>query len=112
MKQTIWKRIYLDPKIFQGKPTLRAKNMMVSEVLEKLAEGRTIAEILQIYPFLDTEDVLECLRYAAWLATLSASDWEKHEDWLLGQILQNNNNPQFYNRSEALKFLEDDQDLV
>jgi len=38
-------------------------------VLKHLAAGQTSQQIVEEYPELEPEDVLECLRYAAWLAS-------------------------------------------
>jgi uncharacterized protein (DUF433 family) len=41
----------------------------VSVVLKHLAAGETAEQVVGQYPELDVEDVRECLRYAAWLAS-------------------------------------------
>jgi len=40
----------------------------VSNVVGQIGAGRTIEELLIDYPYLEREDILEALRYAAWLA--------------------------------------------
>ena len=40
----------------------------VGIIVGQIAAGRTIEEVLSDYPYLDREDVLQALRYAAWLA--------------------------------------------
>lgn len=61
-------RITIDPEVCHGKPTIRGSRLMVSTVLELLASGMTIAEILEDYPALELDDILACLDYAAQLA--------------------------------------------
>jgi uncharacterized protein (DUF433 family) len=40
----------------------------VGTIVGLLASGRTEAEVLAAYPFLDAEDIRQALRYAAWRA--------------------------------------------
>lgn len=58
-------RITADPKILGGKPILRGTRISVEFILELLASGATIDEILQDYPHLMREDIQACLAYAA-----------------------------------------------
>ena len=62
-------RITADPDVCGGQPCLRGLRIPVSLVLKYLAAGNTTAEILDEFPELEAEDVAECLRYAAWLAS-------------------------------------------
>ena len=57
-------RINTDPKICNGKPTIRGMRITVSTVLEFLAAGETIENILDAYPSLEKKDILACLEYA------------------------------------------------
>ena len=41
----------------------------VSVILKMLAGGKSVAEILEAYPELEEEDVLQSLRYAAWVVS-------------------------------------------
>lgn len=59
------KRITIDPDINHGKPTIRGMRYPVENMLELLASGMTIEEILEDYPDLEREDILACLEYAA-----------------------------------------------
>jgi uncharacterized protein (DUF433 family) len=62
-------RISIDPRVCGGKPCLRGLRIPVSVVLAQLATGQTPQQIADEYPELEVDDVLECLRYAAWLAS-------------------------------------------
>jgi uncharacterized protein (DUF433 family) len=62
------KRIVADPAICHGKPCLRGTRIMVSVILDNLAEGLTPQEIVDDYPPLVLEDVQAALAYAAILA--------------------------------------------
>jgi len=40
----------------------------VGNVVGQIGAGRTVEDLLQDYPYLEREDILQALRYAAWLA--------------------------------------------
>ena len=61
-------RITIDPNICHGKPTIRGLRYPVETLLELLASGMTIEELLFDYPDLEKEDFLACLDYASKLA--------------------------------------------
>jgi uncharacterized protein (DUF433 family) len=56
-------RISIDPNICVGKPCIKGHRIWVSLILDFLASGATITEILEDYPQLETEDVLACIAY-------------------------------------------------
>jgi len=58
-------RIALDPKIMVGKPVIRGTRLTVQHILNLLAHGATVDEILQEYRGLKKEDILACLLYAS-----------------------------------------------
>lgn len=62
-------RIAVDPKICHGKPCIRGTRIMVSVILDNLAEGRTPEQIVRDYPPLKIEDVKAAIAYAAELAS-------------------------------------------
>lgn len=59
-------RITLDPAVMGGKPCIRGMRVTVGMVIGLLAAGRSRAEILQAYPYLEAADIDQCLAYAAW----------------------------------------------
>ena len=61
-------RIVVDPGICHGQACVRGTRLPVHQIVGMLASGDTIEELLAEYPFLEREDVLACLRYAAALA--------------------------------------------
>lgn len=61
-------RITFDPKIMGGRACLRGMRMTVSLVVNLVANGMTVAEILREYPSLEAEDIRQSLQYAASLA--------------------------------------------
>ncbi len=59
-------RITYDINVMGGKPCIRGLRVTVGMVLGLLANGKTHADILKAYPYLEAEDIDECLAYAAW----------------------------------------------
>jgi uncharacterized protein (DUF433 family) len=60
------KRITIDPRVMGGKPCIRGMRVTVGTIVGLIACGKTIAEILADYPYLEQDDVMEALSYAAW----------------------------------------------
>ena len=58
-------RISIDPNICFGKPCVRGHRIWVSLVLDLLASGWTVEQVLANYPGLTTEDILACIAYGA-----------------------------------------------
>jgi uncharacterized protein (DUF433 family) len=61
-------RITRDPGIMGGKPCIRGMRVTVGRILSQIGAGETIDELLADYPWLEREDVLQALQYAAWLS--------------------------------------------
>ena len=61
-------RITRDPAIMGGKPCIRGMRVTVGMIVGQLGTGRSIDELRTDYPYLEREDILEAMRYAAWLA--------------------------------------------
>jgi uncharacterized protein (DUF433 family) len=59
-------RITFDPNVMGGKPCIRGLRVTVGTLVGLLAAGRSPAEILELYPYLEKEDLQEALAYAAW----------------------------------------------
>jgi uncharacterized protein (DUF433 family) len=60
-------RITIDPKVFGGKPCIRGLRFPVSKVMDLLASGMSQEEILSDYPYLEKEDIVQAIKYAAWI---------------------------------------------
>jgi uncharacterized protein (DUF433 family) len=54
-------RIVIDPDICNGQPTVRGTRIAAATVLEFLAAGDGIEDVLEEYPVLERDDVLACL---------------------------------------------------
>ncbi|HFE51981.1 MAG TPA: DUF433 domain-containing protein [Bacteroidetes bacterium] len=66
--EELLQRISVDPKICGGKPRIRGHRIWVSLILDLLASGMTVREILEEYPQLSEEDVQACIAYAVEIA--------------------------------------------
>jgi len=62
--QQLLKRITLNPKVMVGKPVINGTRLTVEYILNLLAHGATIDEILEEYGGLTQEDVQACLLFA------------------------------------------------
>ena len=59
-------RITQNPAVMGGKPCIRGLRVTVGMIVGQIGAGRSIDDLLADYPYLEREDVLEALRYAAW----------------------------------------------
>lgn len=59
-------RITVDPQVMGGKPCIRGMRVTVGTIVGLIACGKTVQDVLMEYPYLQREDVLEALSYAAW----------------------------------------------
>jgi uncharacterized protein (DUF433 family) len=60
-----WKeRITVDPEVLAGKPIIKGTRISVEFVLELLARGATVTDILEEYDHITAEDIQACLAYA------------------------------------------------
>jgi uncharacterized protein (DUF433 family) len=65
---TKFDRITRKPEIMGGKACIRGMRVTVSMLVNQVAAGRTVDDVLADYPYLEREDFEQALRYAAWLA--------------------------------------------
>lgn len=61
-------RITHRPDVMGGKACIRGLRVTVGAIVGQIGAGRTVDQVLQDYPHLEREDVLQALRYAAWRA--------------------------------------------
>ena len=64
-----FQRISIDPKVCEGKATVKGTRMTVEFVLKLLGAGYTATDVVREYPILGLEDVYECATFGAWLAS-------------------------------------------
>jgi uncharacterized protein (DUF433 family) len=65
MHNELLSRITLDPEICHGKPVIRNTRHLVEGIIEYMAGGDAVEDILMEFPELTREDVLACLAFAA-----------------------------------------------
>lgn len=61
-------RITINPDVMHGKPVIRNMRFSVTQMLELVASGMRgvwFDEILEHYPYIEKEDIVACLQYAA-----------------------------------------------
>ena len=58
-------RITIDPRVMSGKPCIRGLRVTVGMILGQLGAGHSIEDVLTAYPYLEREDILAALTYAA-----------------------------------------------
>ena len=63
-----FERITVDPAVMGGKPCIRGIRVTVGTILGLVASGATAREIVDLYPYLEEEDVRAALSFAAWRA--------------------------------------------
>jgi uncharacterized protein (DUF433 family) len=61
-------RITFDPNTMAGRACIRGTRLTVALVLNLVANGMTVEDIIRDYPDLQPDDIRQALRYAAWLA--------------------------------------------
>ena len=65
MESDLLNRITIEPGKCGGRPCIRGKRMRVSDVLDLLAAGASFEEILRDYAFLERDDIVAAITYAA-----------------------------------------------
>jgi uncharacterized protein (DUF433 family) len=59
-------RITQEPSVMGGKACIRDLRVTVGMLVGQVGAGHSVEEILIDYPYLEREDVMQALRYAAW----------------------------------------------
>jgi len=59
-------RITQNPDKMSGRPCIRGMRVTVSMIVGQIGAGVSIDELLTDYPYLEREDIMQALRYAAW----------------------------------------------
>ena len=65
MNDKLLKLIEINPKVLLGKPVIRGTRISVELILDKLASGETIEQILESHPHINKQQISACLAYAA-----------------------------------------------
>ena len=56
-----------DIEVMGGKACIKGTRVTVGMILEQISEGKTPNELLEDYPYLSIEDIMQALKYAAWI---------------------------------------------
>ncbi len=59
-------RITQQPEMMGGKPCIRGMRVTVGMIVGQVGAGRSVDEVLADFPYLEREDIMQALRYAAW----------------------------------------------
>ena len=62
----ILNRISVDPLVMTGKPCIKGTRVTVGAIVGQMATGSTFQELLDEYPYLKKEDILQALQFAAY----------------------------------------------
>ncbi len=62
------RRIMRDPQVMEGRACIRGMRFTVGRIVGQIGAGRTIENVMNDFPYLEREDSLKALQYAAWLA--------------------------------------------
>lgn len=68
MKKELLNKISFNPEVCHGKACIKGTRIMISVLLDNLAEGFSVEEILKNYPTITKEDINAALEYASLLA--------------------------------------------
>ncbi|MCP5049748.1 MAG: DUF433 domain-containing protein [bacterium] len=63
----MFKRISVDPKVSHGQVCIKGTRIPVYQIVQMIANGDSIADLLEAYPTIRKDDIRECLEYAAYL---------------------------------------------
>jgi len=61
-------RITVNPATMGGRPCIRDMRVTVGMIVGQIGAGQTIDSMLLDYPYLERDDIMQALRYAAWRA--------------------------------------------
>ena len=61
-------RITQRPEVMGGKACIRGMRVTVGMIVGQIGAGHSVEEIIKDYPYLEREDIMQALRYAAWRA--------------------------------------------
>jgi uncharacterized protein (DUF433 family) len=61
-------RITQQPEMMGGKACIRGMRVTVGMLVGQIGAGRSVEDLLADYPYLERDDILQALQYAAWRA--------------------------------------------
>ena len=75
-------RIQINPKICLGQPIVRGTRITVSVILKLLASGRSVEDVIELYPELEVADIQEAMKYAAWVVSDQIVETQRKPLWI------------------------------
>jgi uncharacterized protein (DUF433 family) len=61
-------RITFNPAVMGGRPCIRGLRVTVGTLVGLIAAGKSVSTVLELYPYIEEEDIRQALSYAAWRA--------------------------------------------
>lgn len=61
-------RITQRPEVMGGKACIRGMRVTVGMIVGQIGAGHSVEDVIKDYPYLEREDIMQALRYAAWRA--------------------------------------------
>ena len=71
---TEFTRISHDINIMGGKACIKGTRVTVGMIITQLSDGKSFADLLEEYPYLVEADIVEALKYSAWLVNSREMD--------------------------------------
>jgi uncharacterized protein (DUF433 family) len=65
MNMQVLQRITLNREVMGGKPCIRGMRVTVGMIVEAMAAGRSVEQLLEDFPYLEAADIREALAFAA-----------------------------------------------
>jgi uncharacterized protein (DUF433 family) len=72
----MFSRISIDPNVCHGQACIKGTRIPVYQIVQMLANGDAIDDLLESYPTIKKEDILECLKYAGYLVQEQVTPFE------------------------------------
>ena len=69
-------KITIDPKICHGKPVIKGTRVLVSNILSALSSGQSFEEIIEDYPNISKEDILQALEFGSYLTKFESHSYD------------------------------------
>ena len=60
------KRITHNADVMGGKACIKGTRVTVSMILTLISEGKTVDELLEDYPYIEYDDIMQAIAYASW----------------------------------------------
>ncbi|KAF0153322.1 MAG: hypothetical protein FD143_399 [Ignavibacteria bacterium] len=72
----MFERILVDPKICHGKPVIKGTRVLVSVVLGYLAKGSSVEQVIEDFPQVSKEDILEAISFGSYLSNFESFPYD------------------------------------